>query len=334
MSTLRALTALLSLALMAPALATAQDTPPADATPPAEAAQPADPAAQPAEAAPVEAAPAEPTPQVAPMPATAAIPEDGEDDPQGWFRVKVVSELGFADILSHKIQFSKNGTELDYVEDGGQDVLFPYMRLSVEGTIKRRHTVIFLYAPLDLESNVRLERDISIDNETFASGSALDLRYNFPVFRVSYLYDVLDGEDDEIAFGASLQLRNAIIDFTSADGLKRRTNRNVGPVPVLKFRARKTFESGLWIGTEIDGFYANIRYINGGDEDILGAIIDANARVGVALTDQIDAFFNVRYFGGGGEGTNTDDVGPGDGFVKNWLHLSTITVGFILYGFD
>lgn len=248
MPNLRALTALLSLALMAPALAAAQDTTPADAAPPADAATPAEPAAAdaaPAEAAPADPAPAEPTPQVAPMPTTAAIPEDEEDDPQGWFRVKVVSELGFADILSHKIQFSKNGTELDYVEDGGQDVLFPYMRLSVEGTIKRRHTVIFLYAPLDLESNVRLERDISIDNETFASGSALDLRYNFPVFRVSYLYDVLDGEDDEIAFGASLQLRNAIIDFTSADGLKRRTNRNVGPVPVLKFRAQDLRERAV-----------------------------------------------------------------------------------------
>jgi hypothetical protein len=285
----------------------------------------------PAEAAPVEVAPI--TPQTEPMVAP-AMADAEQQDVQGWFRMKVVSELGFADVLKHTVQFSKNGSEFDYVKEGGQDILFQYFRLSVEGTIKRRHTIIFLYAPLDLQTNVRLERDVSIDEETFAAGSALDTRYNFPVFRISYLYDLLDDRDDELAFGASLQLRNAIIDFTSADGTKRRTNRNVGPVPVLKLRARKTFDSGLWIGAEIDGFYANIRYINGGDEDILGAVLDANARVGVALTEDLDAFFNVRYFGGGGEGTNTDDTGPGDGFTKNWLHVSTITVGFILYGFD
>jgi hypothetical protein len=100
-------------------------------------------------------------------------------------------------------------------------------------------------------------------------------------------------------------------------------------VPILKARAKKVFESGLWMGAEIDGFHAKIRYIHGGDKGILGAIIDANARLGVQLTDDVNAFFNVHYFGSGGEGTNTDDVGLGDGFVKNWLHVSTVTLGFI-----
>ena len=36
------------------------------------------------------------------------------------------AELGFLKVLSHKIQFSRNGTRFDYVKDGGQDILFPF----------------------------------------------------------------------------------------------------------------------------------------------------------------------------------------------------------------
>jgi hypothetical protein len=43
-----------------------------------------------------------------------------------------VVEAGFVSVLSHHIQFSKNGTDFDYVDNGGQDVLFPVTRFSAE----------------------------------------------------------------------------------------------------------------------------------------------------------------------------------------------------------
>ncbi len=30
---------------------------------------------------------------------------------------------------------------------------------------------------------------------------------------------------------------------------------------------------------------------------------------------------------GGAVGTNEDDEGPGDGYVRNWLHFLTVTLG-------
>ena len=53
-------------------------------------------------------------------------------------------------------------------------------------------------------------------------------------------------------------------------------------------------------------------------------------RGGVALGDGLDGFLNVRYVGGGGEGSDPDEAedGVGDGYVKNWTSLMAISLGF------
>jgi hypothetical protein len=99
-------------------------------------------------------------------------------------------------------------------------------------------------------------------------------------------------------------------------------------VPVLKARGRYTFDNGVWLGTEIDGFYAPISYLNGSDEEVTGAILDASLRAGLpVLRGRGETFLNVRYLGGGAVGTSSDSVDPGDGFVENWLHFITVSLG-------
>lgn len=46
------------------------------------------------------------------------------------------------------------------------------------------------------------------------------------------------------------------------------------------------------------------------------------------IQEPITAFLNLRYLGGGAVGTS-DDEGPGDGYVRNWLHFTTVSVGLI-----
>ncbi|MGM0557242.1 MAG: hypothetical protein ACQEVA_12740 [Myxococcota bacterium] len=241
---------------------------------------------------------------------------------------KFVGELGFLDPLFHKVQFGSNGTYFDYVDEGGQDVLFSFARLSAELGFGDHHKAIFLYQPLRIESEVLLERDIVVDNQAFAAGTPMKLTYGFPFYRASYLYDFWEESDRELAIGASLQLRNATINFASADGELLRTNRDVGPVPIIKVRYRQPFAEKWWFGFEADGFYAPIKYLNGGDSDVTGAILDSSVRVGYDLSDEIGGFANFRYLAGGGEGTSNDDEGPGDGFTKNWLHFATVSLGF------
>lgn len=243
-------------------------------------------------------------------------------------QLSTTGELGMLAPLSHTIQFDQDGTELDYISEGGQDNVFPFVRLEAEVGLKQRHKVLFLYQPLNLESQVYVARDLIVDDAVFPVGSGLDLRYGFDFYRVSYLYDLWSGDPKrELAFGGSMQLRNATINFTSSDGLVRRTNRDLGAVPLFKVRWRRPLEGRVWVGAEVDGIYAPIKYINGSDSDVEGAIIDLSLRCGVELDDGKDLFMNLRWIGGGAEGTGSDNDGPGDGFTSNWLNFLSFSMG-------
>jgi hypothetical protein len=247
-----------------------------------------------------------------------------------WYKFKLSYEKGFLDVLKHTIQFGSNGTNFNYVSEGGQDVLFPYERYSAEVKIHNRHNLIFLIQPFDLNTRSLLSRDVTIDNLTFPEGTPLKCRYGFTFYRISYLYDFDGREDRETAIGLSFQIRNADIIFESIDGSLFRRNSNVGPVPILKFRGQYPLKNGLWIGTEIDGFYASGRYITGSENDFEGAILDASIRIGVSLNKCMGTFFNIRYIGGGSKGTEENAPGPGDGYTDNWIKASSISLGFYI----
>jgi len=261
----------------------------------------------------------------------AQIADSRTEEPRFISDISVHAELGFLAVLSHRIQLSKSGTYLNYRDNGGQDVLFAVSRFSLDLTLYERHVVTLLYQPLSLETTARFDSDIVIDELLFPAGTPVDLVYRFPFYRASWMYDLFKGKRYELALGLSLQIRNATITFASLDGTLYRDSRGVGLVPLLKLRGRYTFDSGVWIGTEIDGIYAPISYLNGDDNDVTGAFLDANIRSGVpVLFNRGALFLNLRYLGGGAEGTSDDDSGPGDGFVKNWLHFLTVTVGATL----
>jgi len=236
-------------------------------------------------------------------------------------------ELGFLAVASHIVQLSEDGTRFDYRDNGGQDVLFPFFRLSTDLKFKGRHTIVFLYQPLKLTGETVLTEDTVFDDVVFPAGTPLNSTYGFPFWRISYLYDFLRRKGDEVSLGFSLQIRNATIAFTSADGTLRADRRDVGPVPLIKFRGRWGFPSGVWWGAEIDGIYAPISGINGSDEEITGALLDASLRVGYDFLDRVSGFFNIRYLGGGAEGTESNPTPPSDGFTKNWLHFITFSLG-------
>ncbi len=251
-----------------------------------------------------------------------AIAASASAEPE--FRTRV--ELGFLDVLSHKIQFGRDGTYIDYQSDAGQDNLFGFGRASADVALGR-HNLTFLYQPLSLETQAVFPRDIQIDDVEFPEGTPVDVKYGFPFYRLSYAYDVVPRQDTWVELGGSLQLRNATLVFTSVDGSLRRLERDVGPVPILRARAGHEFDNGTFLETEMDGFYAPVSYINGDDNDVVGAILDASLRYGWILDDTYEVFLNGRYLGGGSSGVG-DESEFGDGFTRNWLHFATITLGF------
>jgi hypothetical protein len=240
-----------------------------------------------------------------------------------------IAETGFLSVLGHKIQFGKSGTYFDYVDNGGQDVLFPVTRISAEADIGKKNTIILLYQPLNLETKDLLKRDVVVDGATFRDSAGIQCRYSFPFYRASYLRELMaiNGRG-ALAFGLSLQIRNATISFESTGGSDYRTNRDVGIVPALKLRGVYHFAGRYFAGIEADGIYAPVSYLNGSDNEVVGAILDASLRAGAKVRSGT-LFINARYLGGGATGTSTKNTWPGDGYVKNWLHFLLITAGAI-----
>lgn len=240
-----------------------------------------------------------------------------------------IAEFGFLGVLSHTIQFSKSGTDFSYVENGGQDVLFPVIRFSAEMDVGKKNTFILLYQPLQLETKDLLKNDLVVDSLTFPAKSGISCLYGFSFYRASYLRELLaNNEKFKLALGLTLQIRNATISFASTNGDLYRTNRNVGIVPALKVRSQWNITEKYFVGLEADGIYAPVSYLNGSDNEVVGAILDASVRAG-AKVNLGTLFVNARYLGGGATGTSTTDIFPGDGYVKNWLHFIIISTGFI-----
>ncbi len=253
------------------------------------------------------------------------------NDPGRRFAVRLHAEIGFLSVLDHRLKLGSDGTYVDLRDDLGQDTLFAFGRLSGDLDLgwDRRHTIVLLYQPLNLESQAVTERDLVVEDAVYVAGTPIDFRYSFPFWRISYLYDILP-TDAEVGFGASLQIRNANLEYASQDGVQLRASRNVGPVPVIKFRGRGFVRGRFWMGGEVDGFYAPIRFINGGRSDVEGAIVDASLRAGLALNYGVDTYLNLRWIGGGARGTSSDPGPFSDGFNANWLHFLTLSLGVSL----
>ena len=246
-------------------------------------------------------------------------------------RFEVSTELGFQSIVYHTIQFGQTGTQFDYVADGGQDVWFPFKRISADISFGPRHKVVLLYQPIDVRTEVRFFDPVTVYDVTFTPGAAglpMELRYGFDYYRVSYLYDFWKDPRNELAAGISFQIRDAVIVFAQKDGAQLVSNEDVGPVPILKFRWKSYLGPTWWLGSEIDGFYASGRYITGTANDFVGAILDASLRAGFSPRESLDVFLNLRYLGGGAVGTAEDQaLGGVDGYTKNWLHTLSLSLG-------
>ncbi|MEO0603204.1 MAG: hypothetical protein AAF211_17325 [Myxococcota bacterium] len=243
--------------------------------------------------------------------------------------VRLSADLGATGQLSHRLQFGNDGTDVRVPRDLGQDVLYPFVRLQVDLDLgrKRRHTIGLLYQPLDFGSVVAPADDLAVGDLTFPAGAGLQFRYQFPFYRLTWLYDLAASPEREAALGVAFQVRNVSILYASLDGSRALASRDVGPVPLLAARFRGPVGERLWWAGEVTGFYAPISVLNGSDLPIVGAVVDASAKIGLP-TRGPDLYAALRFIGGGSTGTSDQpDPFAGDGFLRNWLYLGVVSLG-------
>lgn len=269
--------------------------------------------------------------------------ETNSQSPQGAspsFRLVPRADIGFLGVMSHLYRVGKESsgnTTFNFVTQGGQDILFPYLRLSIDAIAFQRHHFTFLYQPLTLTTRTVAGRNstgsVQIDGVNFGS-SPVNITYGFDFYRLSYFFDFIGNGKTELAAGLSFQLRNANIVFESANGELRAVQNNVGLVPIIKLRAAHWMTPKWGLEFEGDGFYAAGAGFNGASRPFEGWIWDAGLSLKAKVFDRTTSFLTFRSIGGGANGTDAyDNVSATKNTQKetyNSLATFSITLGFSL----
>ncbi len=218
-------------------------------------------------------------------------------------QVAFEAESGALKVLHHTYRVGAASSTFDFVTQGGQEILFPFERLTAFVTLADRHQVRFLYQSLELATEITARSAFTIDTVAFAQNEVVDITYSFPFYRFTYLYDLIPG-DAELSIGGALQFRNASIRFTSVDGSKRAVSQNLGLVPALALSGKFPFADWLYAGFDLTGIYASSAFINGADFNFEGSLLDASVRAGVMLRPGLESFVNLRFIGGSAAGVS------------------------------
>jgi hypothetical protein len=270
-----------------------------------------------------------------------AAPAAAQETETRPLQISATAEIGVVRSLVHDIQIGRDGYRLDYVQDGGQELLLPFNRFEVQAVARDRHEITLLYQPLTLRTRTRVDNagGILIDDVTFADDTPLDLQYGFDFYRGTYRYRVIERSHLRVALGGAMQIRNASIIF---DGYReddegrlveaRALSQDLGPVPVLSAAMRRSWESGWFFEATLDGFYAPVRYLNLRDVDVIGWLYDAAFRTGVPLINDSEIYLSLRFLGGGADGTAGERTRWTQSrttprYTWNNLNLAALTIG-------
>lgn len=222
-------------------------------------------------------------------------------------------EVGPLAILQNDGRYGPEGTDYDANDVGQRENLLVGQRASLTLGLGQRHSVILLYAPLFASTRVTLDQDLQFNDQLFAEDTVVDHDYLFDGYRISYLYGLLRGSLD-LDVGASLQVRNAAVKFTTADGQLFAQETDIGLVPALKLRLRYSpFDGSPYAELEADGLSAF------GLTEGEGALYDVALGLGLPIADSADLVLRARLLGGGAEVVSRD--------IYNWGNFASLSAG-------
>jgi hypothetical protein len=183
-----------------------------------------------------------------------------------------------------------------------------FFRLRASFTIKSRHTLSLLYAPLETESKGNVPYDIFFEGVTFPANTELNGTYKFNSYRLTYRYEIVLKPKFEFGLGFTAKIRDASIALASS-GLESEKV-NVGFVPIINFRL-------LWKPYEKFGMLLEgdaLAAPQGRAEDVL---IAATYR----LSDRIGLKAGYRILEGGADNDE----------VYNFALFNYASIGFLIY---
>ncbi len=225
-------------------------------------------------------------------------------------RVNAEAETGFVKVFMHTYRLgavADGSSTFDFVNQGGQEILYPFSRFTVETVLADSHLFRFLYQPLEISTTVPFRSDVTLDGILFPAGTPMGITYSFPFYRMTYLFRILDGAFSLDA-GLAVQLRNASIRFERLDGEPGLSvSQNLGVVPALAVAAAWNPSETLSLGFDATGIYASSAFINGANFSFEGSLLDASLRASARLTEGVWPYLNLRFLGGSASGVSGFD---------------------------
>lgn len=160
-------------------------------------------------------------------------------------------------------------------------------RLQLAWPFRERQEWRVLVAPLSVSASGSLPGAVRFEGANFAPG-AVDGRYRFDSWRVTWRYRWIDRPDLNVKVGFTAKLRDASIELRQ--GALRARKDNTGFVPLLHAALERPLARGWSLQADIDA-------LAGGP----GYAIDAGARLARNLGDGWSVSGGVRYLDGGAD---------------------------------
>ena len=125
------------------------------------------------------------------------------------------------------------GTRFSLKDDLIPKAAFFY-RIRLNYTIKSRHTISLLYAPLETKSEGRIPNEIFFEGTMFPANTELIGTYKFNSYRLTYRYNIILKPKFEFGLGLTAKIRDAKIALSSSELVAEKAN--LGFVPIINFR--------------------------------------------------------------------------------------------------
>jgi hypothetical protein len=183
-----------------------------------------------------------------------------------------------------------------------------FFRLRASYTIKSRHTLSLLYAPLETSSRGKVPNEIVFEGVAFPANTDLKGTYKFNSYRLTYRYEIVLKPKIEFGLGFTAKIRDAKISLASS-GLES-GKANVGFVPIINFRV-------LWKPVEKFGLLL--------EGDALAAPQGRAEDVLIAATYRISDRFGFK------AGYRILEGGADNDEVYNFALFNYASVGLLIY---
>ncbi len=219
-------------------------------------------------------------------------------------------------IFQNDGNYGPKGTDYKAEHVGQQKNLLLSRRSTVEMRWKDKHRIIFLYAPFDVTTTSRLNKDIQFKETLFQKDTLIRHRYLFDGYRLSYLYEILNSSKVDLELGCSFQIRNAEVSFKKVHGGGYETVNDIGLVFALKSRLNYyPLGTGLRFMLESDGF-STLGLLG---DSVRGAIYDVKIGVGIPFANSAQLTLKTGLLGGGAKVEDKN--------IDNWGNFGSASIG-------